>query len=104
MVSLPTRLLTFSLCALFFKWTAKFSALSPGPGVYSFPGQSMHLILGRNIHLIPGGVGPAEEAGPVIISVSALTAQCRMAPSKASYDQVWRRPLRASLSQRGMGG
>lgn len=70
-VSFPTLLLTFSLCCLLRKWTAKFSALSAGPGVYSFPGQSVQRIRGRNIHLTFGGVVPAGGGGVIMISVSA---------------------------------
>lgn len=103
-VSFPTLLLTFSLCCLLRRWTAKFSALSSGPGVYSFPGQSVQRIRGRNIHFTLGGVVPAGGGGVMMISVSAWTAQCRIVLSKASYFQIWRRRSSAALSQSGGGG
>lgn len=44
----PSLRSTFSLCAIFFfRWTSKASTPIPGPALYSFPGQSRHLILGK---------------------------------------------------------
>lgn len=42
-----SRASTLSLWALFFRCTSKFEADVSGPGVYNFPGQSRHRILGR---------------------------------------------------------
>lgn len=106
-VSLPTRLLTFSRCCLFLRWTEKLSADSPGPGVYSLPGQSLQRILGRNMYLIcAGGACPGGicGGGVMMISVSACTMQWRMVASKASNLYAWRSPSRAALSQSGGGG
>lgn len=42
-----SRASTLSLWALFLRCTSKFEADVSGPGVYNFPGQSRHRILGR---------------------------------------------------------
>lgn len=45
-------LLTASRCCLFLRWTSKFSTVQFGPGVYSFPGQSLHLMRGSHWNLM----------------------------------------------------
>ena len=45
-----TRASTSSLCRRFRRCTSNPSTLSPGPGVYTFVGQSRHLIRGRYLY------------------------------------------------------
>lgn len=55
LVSSPHLALTFSLCLLFFRWISKLEAVMSAPGVYSFPGQSLHLTLGMKPYFVSGG-------------------------------------------------
>lgn len=52
---------TLARCTRFFKCTSKSCTTVPGIVVYTLPGQSLHLILGKNMTLAPSGAGKPGE-------------------------------------------
>lgn len=102
---LPCLPSTLSRCIRFLKCTSKSSTTFPGVAVYSFPGQSLHLILGAKTNFTPsGGSAPGSSCSFSFAPVAMLTAYGRMIGSKSDSGCVWRRVEMAVRSHGGGGG